>query len=161
MTTTDTPTSASASAPVSQQALRELLDRAAITDLLARWGAILDEKRLDDLRSTFADDAEITTPGGHAEGIDAILTQAGRHEDPDLRTQHLMSDLVLDLDGDTATARANYVGIFARGEGDVLAPPPVFEVGFVYRLGLVRTVDGWRIRSMVQHPTWINGERPF
>jgi 3-phenylpropionate/cinnamic acid dioxygenase small subunit len=152
-TTTDT-------TPVHPQDLQELVDRAAITDLLARWGAILDEKRLDNLRSTFADDASITTPGGHAEGIDAILAQASRHEDPGLRTQHLMSDLVVDLDGDTATARANYVGIFARGEGE-LAPPPVFEVGFVYRLGLVRTAGGWRIRSMVQHPTWVNGERPF
>jgi 3-phenylpropionate/cinnamic acid dioxygenase small subunit len=142
----------------SRQALAELADRQAISDLLHRWGAILDELRLDDLRSVFTADAALTTPGGHAEGIDAILAQAGRNHDPAVRTQHLMGDLVLDLDGDRASARANYVGVFAKGEGR-FAPPPVFQIGSVYRLGLVRTAEGWRIRSMEMQPTWAAGER--
>jgi hypothetical protein len=35
----------------------------------------------------------------------------------------------------------------------------VFQIGSVYRLGLVRTAEGWRIRSMEMQPTWAAGER--
>lgn len=143
----------------SRQALTEMADRHAISDLLHRWGAILDELRLDDLRSVFATDATLTTAGGHAEGLDAILAQAERNHDPAVRTQHLMSDLVLDLHGDRACARANYVVVVAKGEGR-LAPPPVFQIGSVYHLELLRTPEGWRIQSMEMHPTWAIGERP-
>ena len=143
----------------SRQALAELADRQAIGDLLHRWGAILDELRLDELRSVFTADATLTTPGGHAEGLDAIVAQAGRNHDDAVRTQHLLSDLVVDLDGDQASARANYVGVFAKGEGRY-APPPVFTIGSVYRLGFLRTAGGWRIRSMEMQPTWAAGERP-
>jgi hypothetical protein len=136
-----------------------LADRLAITDLLHRWGAMLDELRLDDLRSVFTADATIATPGGRSQGIEAILAQAGRNHDPAVRTQHLMGDLVLDLDGDRAVGRANYVGVFAKGDGP-LAPPPVFRIGSVYRLGFARTPDGWRISSMAMHPTWSEGTRP-
>jgi 3-phenylpropionate/cinnamic acid dioxygenase small subunit len=153
-TTTDHET-----APHPQDLLAELADRQAITDLLRRWGADLDDQRFDKLATVFAADATITTPGGHADGLPAIHAQAVRNHDPEVATQHRQSDLVIDLDGDRATARANYVGVFAQGEGRY-APPSVFRIGAVYRLELVRTPDGWRIRSMRMDPVWADGERP-
>jgi 3-phenylpropionate/cinnamic acid dioxygenase small subunit len=142
-----------------QETLRELIDRETISDLIHRLGAVLDDQRFDDLALVFAADGSITTPGGHAEGIDAIVAQAARSHTPELRTQHLATDLVIDLGGDRARARANYVGVFAVGSGDP-APAPQFQIGSVYRFDLVRTADGWRLHSMEMLPTWAVGERP-
>jgi 3-phenylpropionate/cinnamic acid dioxygenase small subunit len=145
--------------PSEQATLRELLDRETISDLIHRFGAVLDEQRFEDLALVFAEDAAITTPGGHAEGLDAIVAQAARNHTPELRTQHLATDLVIDLDGDRARARANYVGVFAIGSGDP-APAPRFQIGSVYSFDLVRTGNGWRLHSMEMLPTWAVGERP-
>ena len=62
--------------------LAALMDREAIGDLLRRFGVVLDEQRFDDLTSVFATNASISTPGGHAEGIDAIVAQASRNHTP-------------------------------------------------------------------------------
>ena len=145
--------------PSEQETLRKLIDRETIRDLIHRLGAVLDEQRFDDLTLVFAEDAAITTPGGHAEGLDAIVAQAARNHAPELRTQHLATDLVIDLDGDRARARANYVGVFAIGSGDP-APAPRFQIGSVYSFDLVRTGDGWRLHAMEMLPTWAVGERP-
>jgi SnoaL-like domain len=142
-----------------QDALAGLIDRAAIADLIHRLGVILDEKRFDELGSIFVPEATVTSPGGHAEGIDAIAAQARRNHRPDLHTQHLATDLVVDLDGDSAQARGNYIGVFATRNGS-LASAPQFQIGSVYRFGLVRTTDGWRMRSMEMHPTWAAGNAP-
>jgi len=146
--------------PSQPEQLTRLLDREAIVNLLERWAALLDEQRFDDLRSVFAADASITTPRGHAEGIEAILTQAWRGHRPEVRTQHLMTGYNVDIDDDRASVRVNYVGIFATGDGPI-APAPVFKIGSVYHLQLVRTDDGWRIHSLEMRPSWAEGEPPF
>lgn len=156
MSTTTDPRAATRS----HDLLADVADRLAITDLLHRWGAHLDDQRFDALVSAFAADATISTPGGQAEGLGAIRAQAVRNHIPEVATQHRASDLVIDLDGDRATARANYVGVFAQGQGRY-APPSVFQVGSVYRFELVRTPDGWRIRSLQMEPVWADGERPY
>jgi hypothetical protein len=139
--------------------LAELVDRQAIADLIHRLGAVLDEQRFDDLRSIFVDDTSVTTPGGHARGVDAVVAQARRNHNPEVSTQHLATSLVVDLDGDRAVARANVVGIFAAGEGSP-APAPRYQLGLVYRFELARTPAGWRVHSMEQRPVWAAGERP-
>jgi hypothetical protein len=142
-----------------QQTLSALVDREAMADLIHRFGVVLDEQRFDDLPSVFPEDATITTPGDHAQGLDAIVAHATRNHTPELRTQHLVTDLVVDLDGDRAQARANYLGVFAIGSGDP-APTPRFQIGSVYHVELVRTTDGWRLHSMEIVPTWALGEPP-
>jgi hypothetical protein len=107
----------------------------------------------------FSTDATITTPGGRAQGVEAIRAQASANHLPDVVTQHLLVDLVLDIEGDRATARANSVNVFARGEGRY-APPSVFRIGAVSRFELARTSDGWRIATMLMQPIWADGERP-
>ena len=142
-----------------QETLRELIDRETVSDLIHQLGAVLDEQRFEDLALVFAGDGAITTPGGHADGLDAIVAQAARNHTPDMRTQHFATDLVIDLDGDRAQARANYLAVFAVGSGDP-APAPRFQIGSVYRFDLIRTADGWRVHSLEMVPTWAVGERP-
>jgi hypothetical protein len=124
----------------------EIADRLAITDLVSHLGLWLDEKRFDDARSVLTEDASVSTPGGTAEGIDRVVAQASRnHEDA---TQHRITNVLIDLDGDRATVGANLVVTFAR-DG-----VPRATLGERYRFQAVRTPEGWRLSRVEVKPVW-------
>jgi hypothetical protein len=136
--------------------LTDLADRLDLQELVARLGACLDEHRFEELGALLTDDATATTPGGVARGRAAAVEQVTRnHKDYD-RLQHLATSILIDLDGDRAAIRANMVGIFGRSP----EPVPVRAIGGVFRLGTVRTEDGWRISSLEVKPVWLHGEAP-
>jgi hypothetical protein len=147
----------------SDAAVQTLLDRAEIDDLVARLGAVLDEGRFDDMAGLLIEDATARTPGGVAEGRPAVIAQARKNHRSDFAIQHVISDVLVDLDGDRADVRANLVVSFAL-DGPVVAPavaPAVtYALGEVYRFDVVRTADGWRFARVETVPVWMSGERP-
>jgi hypothetical protein len=119
-------------------------DRQDITDLISRLGRWLDDKRFDDARSVLTEDVTVITPGGQAEGLERVVAQASRnHQVP---TQHLITNVLVDIDGDTAEATANLLVTFA---GDTLD-----QQGERYRFDAARTPDGWRLRRIEVTPIW-------
>jgi hypothetical protein len=145
--------------------LQQLSDRAEITDLVARLGACLDESGFDDMGGLLTGDATVRTPGGQAAGRDAVVAQARRNHPADQRFQHVITNLLVDLDGDRATARANLaVHITVPGDGPAAegapAPAPRASIGEVYRFGLARTGAGWRFASVEIEPVWLTGTLP-
>jgi hypothetical protein len=157
-------------------ALQQLVDRSEITDLVNRLGMVLDEGRWAEMRALLAEDATARTPGGQAEGRDALVAQASRNHRPEQPIQHLITNLTIDLDGDRATARANLVVHFGpadigdgggRGDGGdgrgavrpaaLLAPAVELTMGEVYRFGLVRAAEGWRFERIETTPVWTSG----
>jgi hypothetical protein len=119
-------------------------DRDDITDLISRLGRWLDDKRFDEARAILTEDATVRTPGGQAEGIERVVAQASRnHQVP---TQHLITNVLVDLDGDAAAATANLLVTFA-GE-------TVSQQGERYRFGVTRTQDGWRLSRIEVTPVW-------
>ena len=87
--------------------LQELIDRTEIIELVSRLGVWLDEKRFDEARSILTEDATVTTPGGSVAGVDRVAAQARRnHVVP---TQHVITNVLIDLDGDRATVGANLI----------------------------------------------------
>lgn len=159
-TPTATPTRAPSSPP-DPTALADLVDRAEITALVDRLGVTLDEGRFDDLRSLYTEDAVARTGGGTAEGVDALVAQAARNHVPGDAIQHAISGVLVDLDGDRATVRANLVVTFARRD-PATAPPtpfgpePPVALGEVYRFTACRTPDGWRLASVAADPVWVS-----
>ena len=140
--------------------LQELLDRQEITDLVYRLGACLDEGRFDEMRSLFVDEATARTPGGTAEGREAVIAQARRNHTPDERVQHVITNLLIDLDGDIGGVRANLVvPIASSGQHDpqALAPTARFALGEVYSFGVLRTDAGWRLSRVETVPVWMSG----
>jgi hypothetical protein len=133
--------------------MQELVDRVAITDLISRLGLWLDEKRFDEARSVLTEDVTVSTPGGSSEGVDAVADQARRNHEVD-RTHHVITNVLVELDGDRATAGANLVVTFADG------PDSLRTHGERYRFEALRTPAGWRLARIQVTPVWTTGAIP-
>ena len=138
--------------PVAEADLADLLDRARITDLISQLGRDLDRRNFDGLRDLFTPDATVNTPGGTAHGHDALVGQARRRHSTDAGIQHIVTNLLIDRDGDDrVTARANLLVSFARTGA---ADPAPFLLGEVYDFELRRTPAGWLLTSLTSTPIW-------
>ena len=134
--------------------VQELVDRDAIADLVGRLGLWLDEKRFDEARSIFTEDATADTPGGSVRGLGLVAEQARRNHSDFERTQHAITNVLIDLDGDRATVRANLIATFVQRAD---APGSQFTLGERYRFVAVRTPEGWRFSRVEVTPVWRSG----
>ena len=147
-------------------AVQQLVHRTEITDLIHRFGVALDAGQFDDLWSLLVEGVTFRTPGGTSEGRDAVVAQARRNHRPEQPTQHVITNLLIDLDGARAHARANVVVAFGPLASD-LAPdrpwelPLAYATGGVSRFDLVRVPDGWRFSGIETLPVWTSGTPPF
>src|SRR3954463_13656843 len=120
-------------------------DRQAVVDLVDELGLWLDEKRFGEAGELLTEDVRVQTPGGVAEGIEQVAAQAARnHAVP---TQHVITNVRVQLDGDTATAGANLVVTFAGERLRTLGERYAFEAR--------RTPQGWRLSSIRVDPIWV------
>lgn len=131
--------------------LRELMDRGEITDLVTRLGFWLDEKRFDGAREIFAEAVTVETPGGRAQGMERLIEQARRNHEPFERMQHVITNVLIDLDGDRATVRANLIATLVPHAD---APDLHFNLGERYAFEALRTPAGWRLSQVRVTPIW-------
>jgi SnoaL-like domain len=138
---------------------QQIADRQAIAELIARVGVMLDEKRFEEAPLILAEDVTVHTPGGSSRGREAVMAQAERSHT--VATQHLITDVLIELDGDTAQARANQVATFAPDRpgarlvvNGVEQADPYLTIGGLYRFGAVRTADGWRVTRIESETLW-------
>jgi hypothetical protein len=134
--------------------MQGLLDRAAIAEVLARLGALLDGHG-GDAQEVYDRDVVVRSPRGEVRGIDAVIPIVTTDPSRPERTQHLHADLLVTLDGDRAVAQANeLVHFFHRGEA------PHRSSGLRVQYRLVRRPEGWRIVESDLTLEWIIGELP-
>jgi hypothetical protein len=129
----------------------DVIDRFLIEEHISKLGRCLDEREFDALRSLFTRNAIVTTPGGTAAGHDAIVDQARDRHSLDDGIQHVITNLLVELNGDRASVRANLLACFAHSGATDAAP---FLLGEVYRFDLRRTTEGWRITTLRSTPVW-------
>jgi ketosteroid isomerase-like protein len=137
--------------------LHQFADRFAIERVISSLGRCLDERDFERLRDLFTDDASVTTPGGTATGLDALVDQARRRHSNDDGIQHVITNLLVEQYGDAASVRANLLVSFAHSGP---ADPAPFLLGEVYRFELRRARDGWRISRLSSTPTWTLNRPP-
>ncbi|GAA4632534.1 hypothetical protein GCM10023196_066310 [Actinoallomurus vinaceus] len=125
----------------------EPTDHAELSVLVTRLGIWLDEKRFDEARTIFTEDAVAVTPGGTVRGIDALAAQARRSHPDDVATQHFITNPRIEVDGDHASVDANLLVVFAAPTGQRI-------LGERYRLETARTPGGWRISRVAASPIW-------
>ena len=142
----------------------KLMHRVAITEVINRYFAALDQKQFDSttMSQIFAEDAKIVWPhGGVTQGPKEI---GDSHSLSRFRaTQHLPSSFIITLKDDTsADIRANLIAmhLWAEGHGDPNADPNdnFFLAGGVIT-GHVTMVEagGWRITELTNQVIWRRG----
>lgn len=139
--------------------LQEMSDRIEIQDLLARYTQAIDQRDWDALDRVFTPDARIDyrAMGGAAGGLAEVKRFLAEALPAFEAFQHLVGSCVVDIDGDTATARTIcHNPMVLRGGDD----PHLLVCGLWYQDRLVRTAAGWRISERVEERAYIKEEPP-
>jgi ketosteroid isomerase-like protein len=136
--------------------LQEISDRLEINELLIRYSHALDTQDWDALERVFTDDAVIdyTEMGGPRGGVRATREFLESTMPQFKSYQHLVANTVLEIDGDTATARTicHNPMVIDQGEGKT----HVFYCGLWYCDTLVRTAQGWQIATRYEERSYIH-----
>ncbi|MGW1992980.1 nuclear transport factor 2 family protein [Embleya sp. NPDC001921] len=131
-----------------------IADRIEIADLFSRFARLLDDRRWEDADTVFADDVTLHTPrggGGEIRGLEQVVGFLRRADAEAVGeyTQHVTTDLLVDVDGDRATASANSLVYFYR-EGRA----PHLTSGLRLTYTVVRTAAGWRLHEGWTELAW-------
>ena len=131
--------------------LQALSDKLEINELLARYARGVDTKDWELWRSVFLPDAtldysSVGIPVGSRDEVGAIFEQ-GLKVVP--MTQHFISNVEVDLDGDRAKVRALFY--------NPMQLPGMAQLSYCggyYVHDMVRTTDGWKSERLVEHNEW-------
>ena len=118
--------------------IRALADRAELADLVARHSLWADDHSYDQTGRLFTEDVVVKSPRGEVRGIEALVELVRSGDDRYVRTLHNKANLVIEVDGETATVRANDVAVF------VIDDKSAAVAAGSHRYGARRTEDGWR-----------------
>ena len=129
-----------------------LADRIAAEDLLTRYATAVDRRDWEQYRSIFTADAEIdyTSAGGIAGTVDEVVEFLSTSLEMFEMTQHLVSNIDLEVNGDSATVTAMFNNPMRLPGGDT------WFTGGWYHHDLVRTPDGWRSRRLREESAWFD-----
>jgi 3-phenylpropionate/cinnamic acid dioxygenase small subunit len=119
-------------------------DRDDIADVLIRYATGVDSKNWPLFRTCFTDDVHADYGDiGVWDGVDAIATWMERTHAAMPATNHMITNIAVELDGDRARATSYVHAVLA------ITPDSSQFVDAVgsYHDTLVRTPDGWRIRE--------------
>ena len=135
-----------------EQRVRQLEDQEEIRLVLVRYGEYLDARDYAAYASLFASDGNWTGGFGSATGpaeIEALLEKNLGKAEPGFVNKsnfHLMTTMVVHVDGDTATANSRYTFLTANAENR----PNVLLAGR-YVDALVRENGAWKIKRRTTH----------
>ena len=116
-------------------------DKTAIRELLAVYCFHLDNDRHEQVADLFTPDGTWDTAFGSGTGRDGIIAQlrkiAALANGPRPRRAHLTTNIVIDLQGDTATVESNWTVIQNSATG------PMISSGGAYRDQVVKIGGKW------------------
>lgn len=131
--------------------LQAVHDKIEIHELLARYARGVDSKDWELWKSVFTADATLDySSAGAAVGTRdevAAWLEQGLSVVP--MTQHFITNIEVDLDGDRATARAMFYNPMQLPGMDDLS-----YCGGYYHHDLLRTPDGWKSVRLVEENVW-------
>lgn len=135
-----------------EQKVQMLLDRMEIIDTQNRYATGVDTRDRDLYRSCFTDEMELDMSGmGLGEPMkisaDVWADQAISLVSGFQSTQHIITNHVINIEGDRATCVA-YL------QAQHYNPENMYTVGGFYTNTLVRTPEGWRISKLKLTPVW-------
>jgi len=140
--------------------IEEISDRIEIDDLMIRYTVAIDQKDWNLLDTVYTPDAKVdyTESGGIKGAYPEVRAWLAKALAPFTMTQHLVSNSVVKLDGDTATARTMVFNPMGTDDGQ--GGLNLFYVGGWYVDRLVRTQDGWRIAERYEEKAFMQSNWP-
>lgn len=133
--------------------VQRISDELEIASVLNRYARAVDGKDWDLLRSLFTEDAHLdySCVGGPSAGRDEVCSWLQRSLTLMPMTQHFITNVEADIDGDTATVRAMFYNpMLLPGATETSA------CGGYYHHVMVRTASGWRSRSLREENLWFD-----
>jgi hypothetical protein len=146
---------------ITELELQGLLDRDRITALMNRYFAKIDDANGLDTewaRSMFSEDVRVEHRGFTLEGIEDLAVGNRFVRDGWDRTFHIGTNAQIELDGDRAHLRAQLLAIHVHAESN---PPEPYVIANVFEADALRTVDGWRFKTLNLRPVWSSGQSHF
>jgi hypothetical protein len=136
--------------------VRTLADKQEIAEQCVRYMSALDTRDWALLESCFTGSPVFVHPGGRLEGFPAILARTSAALGPLDATQHLLGNVLVEVDGETARSSCYFQAQHVRAGtpgGDT------YVIAGSYTDRWVRTPAGWRIAERVQAYLWRDGNR--
>ena len=135
--------------------LQGLLDERDIMRTCLNYARALDGKQWDSLRDCFTPDAVAVYQGvGECHGVEEIIALCSSGMDFIDRTQHILSNFLVDVEGDAATSACYLQAQHVR---DDLPGGSNFIMAGRYRDQFVRRPEGWRIARRELDIWWTEG----
>ena len=140
--------------------LLEVRDRLEIHELMYRYAEMVDQRDWKQMDRIFALEATIDyrSTGGHTGPFREALAWLDRALESWPINLHVISNILIEFDGDLATSRCYFHAPMARETPD--EPQYIITNAGRYEDRLVRTRNGWRILELVCHQTLMQGELP-
>ena len=128
-------------------ALQDLVDRAAIRDLMTRYARSNDRRDFDSMTSTFTADAYASYGDWERQGVENIVGRLA-YTRPH-RATHFLGDQDIRIDGDSAEVET-YAIAYSRVEGT----ESMRMSGLRYQDKMVRQDGQWLVRHRVLLTDW-------
>jgi hypothetical protein len=146
-----------------EEQVKIIIEKAQISDLLTRYFAAIDDKRLDKkiVEVTFSKDAEIVRPDDVVIiGPDNIFNAHKKSFDRFKATHHLFSNFLIDISSDNATLRANLIAnhIWEGKEDDPSLDGKYFLADGVFYAKAKKIDNTWLICELRNRVVWRTGD---
>lgn len=131
--------------------VQALADKLEIQELLARYARGVDTKDWELWKSVFTPDAQIdySSAGAAVGSRDEVAAWLEKSLAAMPMTQHFISNVEIDLDGDRAKVRAMFY--------NPMQLPGMTELSYCggyYHHDMVRTPEGWKSERLVEENVW-------
>jgi hypothetical protein len=146
-----------------EEQLKDLIERTEIADLLVRYFAAVDDKRLDNkiVEATYTKDAQMIRPDGAViEGWEKILEAQTKSFARFKATHHVLTNFLVDIHNDSATLRSNVIAnhMWADNETDPSLNNKRFLANGVFAAKAVKAEGRWRISELKNRVVWREGD---
>jgi len=116
-------------------------DEDQVRRTIAAYSQHCDDGRFDQWSDLFTDDARLVVAGRTTDGRDDIRSYMESVQPPEARGKHITANCLVEVDGDAAVARTDYLFVRAQPEGLTLVATGR------YLDQLVRDGSRWRFRQ--------------
>lgn len=147
--------------PGAQQ--NEMLEKMKITELILRYFAAIDDKclSLELAKNTFATTGKIIRPDDlEINGPEQILAAHQKSFARFKATHHVITNLIVGLDGATAVLRSNVIAnhVWAHSESNPALNNKNFLADGVMTAKAIKVNDQWRISELKNRVIWREGD---